>query len=187
MSFLIFGGKIHENQLVFRTCGTKFCVNPNHLIAGYRKGNRGSVKDRFWNSVNKTDYCWLWTGVLKEGYGVCGSKIENTNLAHRVSWILKNGSIPEGLFVCHRCDNPPCVNPDHLFLGTNRDNMRDAVSKGRIGVLNEEKVIQIRRLYKKGKRGFGCVILGRMFNTSQANITAVVNGWTWTHVPMNPV
>lgn len=91
------------------------------------------VIERFWSHVVKSDGCWIWTaGTYKHGgYGLISIGDRN-HRTHRVAWILANGEIPEGLFVCHHCDNPPCVRPDHLFLGTNLDNMRDSNQKGRL-------------------------------------------------------
>lgn len=87
---------------------------------------------RFWPKVARGDGCWLWDGPMhgKTGYGQfnCdGSRC----FAHRAAWILTHGPIPPGMFICHRCDTPRCVRPDHLFLGTQSDNMRDMHSKGR--------------------------------------------------------
>jgi hypothetical protein len=81
--------------------------------------------------------CWLWTkGVDKDGYGQChAAKVAKDNKvtrAHQLAWVMMNGSIPEGMLVCHTCDNPTCVNPKHLFLGTNRDNVHDMINKGRV-------------------------------------------------------
>jgi hypothetical protein len=87
--------------------------------------------ERFWTRVDKSGECWVWTGAhLPTGYGrLTGAK--RGMYAHRFSWELHNGPIPDGLLVCHKCDNPPCVRPDHLFLGTNVDNIRDRDAKGR--------------------------------------------------------
>jgi HNH endonuclease len=92
------------------------------------------LTERFWEKVEKTDDCWLWLGNLNgNGYGY--TKLEapsrRNELAHRISWTLHFGPIPEGLFVCHHCDTPPCVRPDHLFLGTHSDNMKDMWRKDR--------------------------------------------------------
>ncbi len=93
------------------------------------------VAERFWPKVDRRgpDECWEWKAARQaEGYG----KMFTTNRcrperAHRVSWVLHHGPIPDGMFVLHRCDNPPCVNPAHLFLGTNLDNIEDMGRKGR--------------------------------------------------------
>jgi hypothetical protein len=100
------------------------------------------IEVRFWIKVNKNgpvvkpelSQCWIWTGSLcRNGYGCIrfrnNTKIET--LSSRVVWIITYGNIPEGMCVCHKCDNPPCVNPDHLFLGTYKDNNRDRKNKGR--------------------------------------------------------
>lgn len=87
--------------------------------------------ERFWRFVCKTESCWLWVGgTTAFGYGVFGIKSIN-HAAHRLSWKWAYGAIPPGMFVCHHCDTPACVRPDHLFLGTAQDNNRDAVRKGR--------------------------------------------------------
>lgn len=91
---------------------------------------------RFWSYVPRKgeSECWEWTGWrAKFGYGMFDVKacLYGSNSAHRLSWILTNGGIPEGLCVCHKCDNPPCCNPNHLFLGTVSENFRDMISKKR--------------------------------------------------------
>jgi hypothetical protein len=95
--------------------------------------DRPRVLERFWLQVVKTDGCWLWTGAIdSNGYGKFAlPRPWRRVAAHRVSFALHNGELEPGKFVCHACDNPPCVRPDHLFLGTQSDNMRDMLRKGR--------------------------------------------------------
>lgn len=97
------------------------------------------IADRFWEKVDKSaaNGCWEWRSSLQgNGYGAFFTHLieegRKCNRAHRFSWALVNGPIPDGLWVLHKCDNRICVNPSHLFLGTRTDNMRDCASKGRI-------------------------------------------------------
>lgn len=97
---------------------------------------RASLWDRFHDKFipEPNSGCWLWLGGIHEfGYGVIGlgRRHEGTRKAHRVAWELYRGSIPDGLAICHKCDVPSCVNPDHLFLGTLKDNSQDCARKGR--------------------------------------------------------
>lgn len=91
------------------------------------------LADRFWAKVDRSGECWTWTASAHSfGYGRFGIG-RRVFTAHRVAWELVNGPVPGGLHVCHRCDNPPCVRPDHLFLGTAKENLRDMIAKGRGG------------------------------------------------------
>lgn len=94
-----------------------------------------TLRERFYEQVNKSDGCWEWEGQRSEkGYGVFEEFHEGRRYrmrAHRLSYALENGPIPKGMLVCHHCDNPACVRPDHLFLGTHQDNANDRDAKGR--------------------------------------------------------
>lgn len=108
-----------------------------HAFGMYSTGRRGTFEERFWRKVRKSeepDGCWIWIASRRfHGYGqiapagVIGKPVP----AHRASWEMHFGPIPDGLCVCHRCDVPACVRPDHLFLGTKKDNSEDMVAKGR--------------------------------------------------------
>lgn len=89
------------------------------------------VDEKFWMKVNYTETCWLWTGTrYPTGYGRVRFR-GKWGGAHRAAWILMNGDLDPQMCICHHCDNPPCVRPDHLFIGTRKDNLHDAIRKGR--------------------------------------------------------
>lgn len=115
----------------------KYCSNACYdraasLNPNWQNYRPSDPKPRFWSKVKKTDSCWLWTGALNgRGYGIFGVTHGNNMTAHRFAWLMANGSIPDGMDVCHHCDVRCCVNPIHMFVGTRSDNMRDCAEKGR--------------------------------------------------------
>lgn len=124
-------------------CKNAKCVNPDHIVTTQEQNRNKYIfipdEERFWGFVDKKspNECWEWKGTLikerKKGIGNYGKFSVRGKFvtASRYSYQLHYGEIPKSLYVCHTCDNPPCVNPDHLFLGTQLDNMRDMLSKGR--------------------------------------------------------
>lgn len=130
--------------------------------------------------------CWLWAwAVNRNGYGKTKSDGRHIT-AHRWSWVIHRGSIPNGLFVLHRCDVPACVNPDHLFLGTHQDNADDREKKGRghkmpihrEARLTDEEVLEIRRLHRK----VTVVALGKQFGVHHSHISRIQNRKFWKHI-----
>jgi hypothetical protein len=102
-----------------------------NLGRSLRKGE-GTAADRFWDRVEKSDGCWIWrAGTKNSGYGVFAPTHGDVHMAHRYSWFLHFGPVPDGMLVCHTCDTKLCVRPDHLFLGTPQANMEDMRQKGR--------------------------------------------------------
>lgn len=131
--------------------------------------------ERFWSKVDVGDVteCWKWqAGKIGGGYGKFTIH-HRQRQAHRVAWVLTYGPIPEGLCVLHKCDNPGCCNPYHLFLGTHADNMADALHKGRLArKLTEEDVLDIRELYATGEWTYG--ELADEFNVRKSTISYVI-------------
>lgn len=151
------------------------------------------VEERFLSKVRKTNSCWLWTGTTNgAGYGSfrVGSIKDNSRrkvLAHRFAFELYKNQIPTGLLVCHVCDNRSCVNPDHLFLGTHKDNMQDCCKKNRISKgeqrpkskLTEKEVEFIRAVFVSRHLEFGGAALARQFGVCHQLIHEIVKGEAW--------
>lgn len=146
------------------------------------------LEERFWAKVDVRGLgeCWEWrAGRFHDGYGyIRGDRHGPSLRAHRVSWELHYGRVPNGLFVCHHCDNPPCVNPRHLFLGTPLENTRDAAVKGLLPTgeknaaarLTERQAVEIRSLHRAGANQYQ---LAELFGVSQSTISRTVNGRHW--------
>lgn len=159
---------------------------------------RKPVEERYWPKVDRSggpDACWPWTAHrMKSGYGLFavpnGTSYAAPHLAHRVSWALVNGPIPDGLFVCHSCDNPPCCNPSHLFLGTPQDNARDMQAKGRAVIRRGESATmakltteQAREVRRRARAGESPTRLGDEFGVSDTLVQRIRDGLAWRHLP----
>lgn len=156
--------------------------------------------DEKWVKEESARGCWIWTASkspLGYGYIQTGTnRAPNCCFAHRVSWELHHGEIPVGLFVLHKCDNPACVNPDHLFLGDQTANMRDMSAKGRSGqILHPEIVVRgedhpcskltddsVRSIRAMIKSGVPVRQVARIIGVNRRTITFVRDGKTWRHV-----
>ena len=167
---------------------------PIRFVAGHRQRLQKfrATPEDFWKRVSMPhpDECWVWQGATSRfGYGIlrfAGKAYK----AHRLAWLLTSGEIPDDRWVLHRCDNPPCCNPQHLFLGTHLENMQDMARKGRgkkergedIGIskLKESDIPAIRELHAVHK--MSQEEIGRLYNVSQVAISCVIRGKTWKHV-----
>lgn len=164
-------------------------VADNHLRYGCKVCGRGGTREeRFWDFVDRSgdNDCWTWIGhTNKKGYGTFrGGKGGRMIKAHVFSWILHHGDIQKDgsyfgrLFVLHHCDNPSCVNPRHLFLGTNEDNMNDVKRRGRgVAGLTWDDVREMRRLWATGE--WYQSGLGQVFGVSDVTVGLITRGETW--------
>jgi hypothetical protein len=160
-----------------------------------RTGNTSGLPHRFWSKVDKRggDECWIWEGSIIKPYGhghICITRNGKHEFpsAHRVSYLLEHGEVDDDLCVLHHCDNPPCVNPKHLFLGTRTDNFNDCMKKGRwnySGELNinakitdNDAMLIIARRKLGERRDF----LAAEFGLTPANIYYITSRRTWTHL-----
>lgn len=137
--------------------------------------------------VDELTSCWVWQrNVQQNGYGHMkySGSAQGT---HRISWDLHNGQIPQGLCVLHTCDNRACVNPDHLFLGTTKDNVADKIRKGRHARgerVNTAKLTEahVMKMYKRFDEGAGCPTVGREFGVTTTMAWNIKTGKSWSHL-----
>lgn len=191
-------------------CGSVVEVASNALLGGSAQSCGCVPRDRWGHRLPQSlrervaakldisggpSACWLWTGPRdRKGYGRLsrGRRGEGMVSAHRAAWELAHGPIPAGMFVCHRCDNPPCCNPAHLFVGTASDNNRDMREKGRyvhvavVGTdhgsakLNPEAVREIRRAWEEDRTKQRD--LAARFGVNQQVVWSVIHRRAWAHV-----
>jgi len=184
----------HTNVVIVCRLHGEYIQEPTnhiHLARGCPICARGGTnEERFWSFINRDDGCWRWQGKKADnGYGrfwVDGGMVA----AHRFSYELHHGKIPDGLFVLHRCDNPECTNPDHLFVGTLKDNMQDMVRKGRQRVqhgekntmskLTESDVRSIRAKYKTGN--YFQRELASEYGIALSTANQIINRNGWRHL-----
>lgn len=171
---------------VHNSCGNDLCVRPDHLVVGARRLHpdfAGRRAEAFWQRVRRgPDECWPWTDTDDHRNTTVAGKLAGV---HVHAWTLTYGD-PGGRFVCHRCDNPPCCNPAHLFLGTPAENSADMAGKGRAKTgqrrraLTDEQVREIRRLYAEG--GKSTHELAPIYGVTAMTIWKVAAGKTYRDV-----
>lgn len=182
-----------------KTCQTQFEVQPHKIRTGgglfcsrrcYGISITIPLEEQFLQRLGRTteDGCIIWAGLTAgNGYGVIGHRSRNV-YAHRIAYERAHGPIPDGLWVLHRCDNPLCINPDHLFLGTQRDNIDDMVSKNRqcrgesitSSKLTADLVREIRTKHASGR--FSQRQLAREYHVGAMTINKIINRRTWAHI-----
>lgn len=181
---LYFDCELTSGKQLYKTCHNSLCVNPHH--------NTPDRNQMFWLLVDRKseNECWPWLGHRDEewGYGKLHYQ-QRSQKAHRIAYLLTYGELPANLLVCHTCDNPPCCNPSHLFLGTHLDNARDRDMKNRqaeshgefnsAAKLNENQVKEMRMLFEQGTRQCDLV---KTFGLSKAQVSAIIKRKAWAHI-----
>lgn len=176
--FASLGGKVRAAKLTKE----ERIASARHAASFPKKCRQRPLRERFGARYIPEPFtcCWLWSGDIHDqfGYGLIlvGKR---TTLAHRVSWELHHGPIPDGLCVLHRCDTPPCVNPDHLFLGTQADNMRDKAVKNRNPGVRKLTTEEARTIKFSRKP---TTALARHFKVACSTISDIRHDRNWKHI-----
>lgn len=144
--------------------------------------SRETLEQAFWRRVAVSDGCWLWTGNLdKDGYGVFILS-RRQRRAHVVSLELSGRPVPRGMYGCHRCDNPSCVNPAHLYVGTPKQNVADAVSRGRLNLQRNAKLNAAQVIAIRSAAGTHEAIAAE-YGVARATVSLIKERRTWGHIP----
>jgi hypothetical protein len=192
-----------SNQAIPRFCSLECRGHTGFIPGGSIRLKELTVKEKlerlkksFNERVIKQPNCWGWNGPVDQGgYPVMGCRRQcGSDRGHRASWIIHYGKIPKGMHICHACDNPICTNPDHLWVGTHKQNNDDKIAKNRQakntpphkpGILNgsaklkEEQVREIKILIASGR---SCYSLGKEFAVSKQTILRIKNGKNWSNI-----
>ncbi|HBD95461.1 MAG TPA: hypothetical protein DC057_14930 [Spirochaetia bacterium] len=195
--YMLYNGKIPDKGYVYHTCKNSNCCNPNHLYLVVPKKiniryDENEIKKILYDRIfiNNND-CWEWQGTTKNKYGELDYKGKKFK-AHRLSYMLKNNNfhISSKIKICHTCDNPKCINPNHLFAGTQRDNIYDMENKNRSvhlkgsqngnSKVTERQVVEIRNKYSTNK--FSQRELGEKYGLSSSMVGEIIRGNFWKHI-----
>lgn len=166
----------------------RHCEHCNNVFISTNKYNICSTKCRILSKIIKINDCWEWQGSYRGQYGTISYQGKSKS-THRASYLIFKGEIKKGLCVLHRCDNPKCCNPDHLFLGTSKENTQDMIKKNRkkvvagekvhSAILTEDKVLKIRELHKNGLK---IKEIASIFRIKYFTCLDVVNRRNWCHI-----
>ncbi len=184
LSWQIHNEEIPPRHFIHHYCKNKLCCNPAHLRLSKGTKRKTNLERLLSMIIVKEDGCWEYTrGKINTGYGQFAmDKIKI--LAHRASYELHNGAFDYSLEVCHSCNNPPCINPDHLYLDTHKGNMEYMASKGRskrgeahhMSKLTEMDVLEIRKSTLTGRK------LSKIYKVSEGVISSIRNRKSWKHL-----
>ena len=176
---------MQSTQVSFQGTQQRASNGANDVLTG------SNVEEFFWARVNKSPGCWIWTGGRTVALYGRLKIVDKIVYAHRYSYMLHHGEIPEEMCICHRCDNPSCVNPDHLFLGTKKDNSQDMIRKGRhrhgrlkgedhpTAKLTAAQVLAIRHARDVGLQYSDIALL---FGICKSQVSNIVRRISWSHL-----